>query len=84
MVDLFGNADGSTAMAAKKEVPTLYEYQERAVQRLRDNLLAGVERQILGLPTGSAVSAILRFTPPFVAPMQASSRVENASCQATP
>ena len=53
MVDLFGNADGSTAMAAKKEVPTLYEYQERAVQRLRDNLLAGVERQILGLPTGS-------------------------------
>ena len=39
-------------------VPDLWDYQERAVQKLRRNLADGVERQILGLPTGAGKTVI--------------------------
>lgn len=38
--------------------PPLYDYQERAIEKLRENMRAGVKNQVLSAPTGSGKTLI--------------------------
>jgi superfamily II DNA or RNA helicase len=49
---------GCKCERCRPDPPPLYDYQERAIEQLRENMRAGVKNQVLSAPTGSGKTLI--------------------------